>query len=73
MRLSELDRAFADVFGESRGASLKHDLVLAELGVRTPAQALSDGEDPQAIWRAVWREMDLAAELEFPHRRGRQR
>ncbi len=33
--------------------------VVGELGERTPRQALDDGEDPQRVWRAVWRVLDL--------------
>lgn len=33
--------------------------VIATLGSRTPAQALSDGVPPKQVWRAVWAELEL--------------
>jgi hypothetical protein len=40
-------------FGEAYAASVAKDYVLAELGGRTVNQALADGEDVKAVWRAV--------------------
>jgi hypothetical protein len=34
---------------------------LAELGNRTVVQALADGVDSKAIWRAVWAALELPA------------
>lgn len=33
--------------------------VLAELGGRTPEQALAAGESPKQVWGAVWRALGL--------------
>jgi hypothetical protein len=35
--------------------------VLSELGERTVNQALDQGEDPKAVWRAVWQALRLPA------------
>jgi hypothetical protein len=40
-------------FGEAYADSVAKDHVLAGLGSRTVNQALADGEDVKAIWRAV--------------------
>ncbi len=41
------------VLGRGYYASWASDHVLAELGGRTVDQALRDGEDAKAVWRAV--------------------
>ena len=33
--------------------------VLAELGGRTPTEALADGDTPKDVWAAVWRALEL--------------
>jgi hypothetical protein len=33
--------------------------VLAELGGRTPAEALAAGATPKEVWAAVWRALEL--------------
>jgi Protein of unknown function (DUF3046) len=40
-------------FGSAYAQSVSKDYVLAGLGGRTISQALADGEDVKAIWRAV--------------------
>ena len=40
-------------FGDSYAVSVAKDYVLAGLGSRTVDQALADGVDPKAVWRAV--------------------
>jgi hypothetical protein len=40
-------------FGDPYAASVAKDYVLAGLGSRTVDQALADGVDPKAVWRAV--------------------
>jgi hypothetical protein len=40
-------------FGEAYADSVAKDHVLSALGSRTVHQALADGEDPKAVWRAV--------------------
>ncbi|NTW40994.1 MAG: DUF3046 domain-containing protein [Cellulomonadaceae bacterium] len=52
MRYSEFRVLVAEVFGDL-GPSLVADQALGPLGDRTAAQALGDGEDPRAVWRAL--------------------
>lgn len=40
---------FGDVYAES----VAKDFVISQLDDRTVNQALADGEDPKAVWRAV--------------------
>jgi Protein of unknown function (DUF3046) len=40
-------------FGDSYAESVAKDHVIAGLGDRTVNQALADGEDVKAVWRAV--------------------
>jgi hypothetical protein len=40
-------------FGVAYARSYARDMVLAELGSRTVDQALADGDDTKAVWRAV--------------------
>jgi hypothetical protein len=40
-------------FGEAYADSVAKDYVLAGLGGRTVDQALAEGEDAKAVWRAV--------------------
>ena len=40
-------------FGATYARSYAADQVLAELGSRTVLQALADGDDAKAVWRAV--------------------
>ncbi len=58
MKRSEFRRAVEEEFG-ARASSLLHDLVLGELGSRTPAEALDAGEAPRTIWLALCTEMDV--------------
>lgn len=62
MRRSEFQRAVDDEFG-ARGPSLIADLVLTGVGGRTASEALSAGESPRAVWRA------LCVETDVPHDR----
>jgi hypothetical protein len=41
------------VFGAVYARSFAKDHVISELGSRTVEQALADGEDVKAVWRAV--------------------
>jgi hypothetical protein len=43
----------ADQFGDLRAEMIAHDHVLADLGGRTPDQALAAGYEPMEIYRAV--------------------
>ena len=49
------------VLGAGYYASWAHDHVLSELGGRTVEQALRDGEDAKAVWRAVVANLGLPA------------
>jgi hypothetical protein len=59
MRLSEFRLAVADEFGEAYGGVLLHDLVLGELGGRTPEQAPVDGVPAQEVWFALCAAKDV--------------
>jgi hypothetical protein len=48
-----------DHLGPTYAASWARDTVLAELGGRTVDQALAQGEDTLAVWRAVWAHLQL--------------
>ncbi len=48
-------------FGSSYAESIAADHVLSELGGRTIRQALADGEDVKAVWRAVCLTFDVPA------------
>lgn len=64
MRRSEFDRAVADEFGD-RGPSLLTDLVLSEVGDRTPAEALRAGVPPREVWLALCAETDVPPERRY--------
>lgn len=64
MRRSEFDRAVADEFG-ARGPSLLTDLVLSQVGGRTPAEALRDGVEPREVWLALCEETDVPPERRY--------
>ncbi len=40
-------------FGATYARSYAVDMVLSELGSRTVAQALGEGDDVKSVWRAV--------------------
>jgi DUF3046 family protein len=46
-------------FGEAYADSVAKDQVLTGLGDRTAAQALSEGTEPQLVWRAVCETFEL--------------
>lgn len=58
MRRSEFHRAVDAEFG-SRAGALVSDLVLTQLGDRTPAEALDAGVPPREVWLALCAEMDV--------------
>lgn len=58
MRLTEFWRRMTDAFGP-HAQSLAQDHVFAELGNRTVAQALRDGEPAKVVWRGVCEGMEL--------------
>ena len=53
MRLTDFWDRMDTRFGALYARSYAADMVLAELGSRTVSQALADGEDVKAVWRAV--------------------
>jgi Protein of unknown function (DUF3046) len=50
-------------FGEQYAESVAKDQVLASLGGRTVNQALADGEDAKAVWRAVCEAFEVPERL----------
>lgn len=50
-------------FGEAYAQSVAKDYVMAELGGRTVEQALADGIDAKAVWRAVCATFDVPQRL----------
>jgi hypothetical protein len=50
-------------FGETYAQSVAKDQVLAQLGDRTVSQALADGQDAKAVWRAVAEAFDVPDRL----------
>ncbi|MDD7384316.1 MAG: DUF3046 domain-containing protein [Actinomycetaceae bacterium] len=67
MRESEFYSALDWVF-PSQGRSLIQDLVLYSLGEQTPQEALNAGMDPQRVWDALIRAMDMPEKYRFAHR-----
>lgn len=59
MRVSDFWRLMDDEFGPAYSRSLAADLVLADLGSRTPQEALRAGEDPRTVWLAVCEMQDV--------------
>ncbi|NCT92040.1 DUF3046 domain-containing protein [Cellulomonas sp. APG4] len=59
MRYSEFWDLVEDVFGARMGKVLVADQVLGAVGDRTAAQALADGVDPRAVWRALCDAMEV--------------
>ena len=59
MRLSEFRLAVSDEFGEGYGRILTQDLVLGDVGSLTAEQAITAGTNPQEIWLALCRVMDV--------------
>ncbi len=60
VRLTDFWRRMDEVFGR-HAEYLAKDQVLAELGNRTPQQALADGEPAKDVWRAVCDGMNVPA------------
>ena len=56
MKLSEFQRAVTDEFGAGYGQALMTDLVLADLGNRTPKEAIAAGLPPRDVWIALCKE-----------------
>lgn len=53
MRLTDFWARLEQAFGPGYAGSVAADQVLPELGGRTITQALADGEETVAVWRAV--------------------
>ena len=61
MRHTEFWARMEQALGSSYARSWAEQHVLHELGERTVMEALSAGEQPKAVWRAVWAELELPA------------
>ncbi|MBD3943690.1 DUF3046 domain-containing protein [Microbacterium sp. NEAU-LLC] len=64
MRRSEFHRAVHDEFG-ARADSVVTDLILADIGGRTAADALAAGVDPRLVWLALCAELDVPVERRY--------
>jgi len=53
VRLTDFWQRMERRFGVTYARSYASDMVLAELGSRTVLQALDQGDDVKAVWRAV--------------------
>jgi hypothetical protein len=53
MKVSEFDRAVAEVFGEAYGRVVVRETVLPELGNRTALEALAAGVLTRDVWLAL--------------------
>ena len=53
VRYSEFWDLVDDVFGPQIGRTIAQDQALGALDDRTGVQALADGEEPRAVWRAL--------------------
>lgn len=53
MKLSVFWERMDQAFGPAYAQSIAADQVIGELGGRTAAQALADGDDTKNVWRAV--------------------
>jgi len=62
MRQTEFWQRMQRRFGDSYARSYAADQVLSTLAGRTVLQALSDGEDAKAVWRAVCEATDVPAQ-----------
>lgn len=59
MKRSEFNQAIEQEFGAGYGSVVVNDLVLAEFGGRSAADALADGATPREVWLAVCRATDV--------------
>lgn len=55
-------------FGPARARALADDLVLADLGGRTPSEALAAGVPARTVWDAMCEAMDLDDDARWRHR-----
>ena len=63
VKLTEFWDRMREQFGEVYAESVAKDQVLAQLGDRTVSQALADGQDAKAVWRAVAEAFDVPDRL----------
>lgn len=61
MRLTEFWERMDQHLGPTYATSYSQDQVLTQLGGRTVAQALAEGEDAKIVWRAVVAALELPA------------
>jgi Protein of unknown function (DUF3046) len=59
VRLTEFWQRMDAQFGPTYSASVARDQVIGRLGDRTVDEALSAGEDPRTVWRAVCEHFEL--------------
>lgn len=59
MRHTEFWDRMQVALGTSYYRSWAEQQVLADLGGRTVTEALDAGDPPRAVWRVVWRALDL--------------
>ena len=53
MRYREFWQLVDEVLGDAQGRELVRTFVVGELGGRTAAQALDDGDEPRTVWHAL--------------------
>ncbi len=59
MRHTELWARLEKALGATYARTWAREHVVAGLDQRTVQQALDAGEDAKAVWRAVWKELEL--------------
>ncbi len=62
MRLSQFYELMADEFGKAHSDVIIRDFALLELGDKTAAVLLAQGEDPRQIWIAICRAQQVPKE-----------
>jgi hypothetical protein len=61
MRLTEFWERMDAALGPAYARAWSEQVVIADLGGRTVAEALAAGTPAKEVWRAVWRALDLPA------------
>lgn len=59
MRHTEFWARLEHALGKAYAGAWAQQVVLADLGGRTPAEALDAGTPPKQVWAAVWRHLEL--------------
>ena len=62
MRLSQFHELMADEFCKAHSEVIVRDFALLELGDKTAATLLAQGEDPKQIWLAICRAQQVPIE-----------